>query len=98
MEHQRHNENLSAMMDSTGSFRRATTEKKKKFTAPTCNCGTYAILFESFTKDTPKQAFCRCFYFKTKAPHYNLLAWLDKYVTYFDGKDFIDVSSSNKLI
>ena len=37
---------------------------KKKWVAPECNCGIYAILFMSGTDMNPNRLFFRCSYFK----------------------------------
>ncbi|QHN92147.1 uncharacterized protein DS421_17g581180 [Arachis hypogaea] len=55
MEDQGYNESLSTMLGSIRSFRKVTIKKKKKLMAPTCNCGKYAILFESSTKDNSNE-------------------------------------------
>ncbi|MED6184005.1 hypothetical protein PIB30_043189 [Stylosanthes scabra] len=48
------------------------SRRKKKFAAPRCKCGSYAILFQSSTTTTP-----HCKYF----------AWLDEFVSSFSVKE-----------
>ncbi|MED6194434.1 hypothetical protein PIB30_028594 [Stylosanthes scabra] len=44
----------------------ALSKRKKKFVASRCNCGTYAILFESSTMDNPNRLFFGCAAFKAE--------------------------------
>ncbi|KAL4398070.1 hypothetical protein AHAS_Ahas01G0255100 [Arachis hypogaea] len=57
---------------------------KKKWVAPECNCGIYAILFMSGTDMNPNRLFFRCPYFKTPTPHCKYFYWLDDYVASFN--------------
>ncbi|RYR35102.1 hypothetical protein Ahy_A10g050243 [Arachis hypogaea] len=51
-------ESFSATVDSSGSsLVEVSKKRKKKFMAPTCNCGTYIILFESHTLENPNRFF-----------------------------------------
>ncbi|QHO39242.1 GRF zinc finger protein [Arachis hypogaea] len=88
-------EGSSALLGSTDSFRKGMNSRKKTFTAPTCNCETYAILFKSSTIDNLNRPFFGCAYFKTRISHRKFFAWMDEYVTSFHAKD---ITSSNKLV
>ncbi|MED6168858.1 hypothetical protein PIB30_015692 [Stylosanthes scabra] len=57
--------------------------RKKKFAAPRCNCGAYAILFHSSTSGNPNRLFFGCSNFKTSTLHCRYFAWLDEYVASF---------------
>ncbi|KAL4349172.1 hypothetical protein AHAS_Ahas10G0015400 [Arachis hypogaea] len=57
---------------------------KKKWVAPECYCGIYAILFMSGTDMKPNRLFFRCPYFKTPTPHCKYFCWLDDYVASFN--------------
>ncbi|XLR32481.1 hypothetical protein S83_060381 [Arachis hypogaea] len=54
-------------------------ERKKKFEHPHCNCGRYAILFESGTRLNPSRLFCCC-YFKIPQQHCKYFKWLDEMI------------------
>ncbi|MED6144227.1 hypothetical protein PIB30_013834 [Stylosanthes scabra] len=60
-----------------------TYRRKKKFSAPNCDCGAYAILFQSSTSANPNRLFFGCSKFKTTTPHCEYFAWLDEYVDAF---------------
>ncbi|MED6160850.1 hypothetical protein PIB30_055115 [Stylosanthes scabra] len=47
-----------------GSDGGASNRRKKKFAAPRCNCGAYAILFQSSTSSNPDRLFFGCSNFK----------------------------------
>ncbi|KAL4397412.1 hypothetical protein AHAS_Ahas01G0189300 [Arachis hypogaea] len=56
----------------------------KKWVAPECNCGVYAILFMSETDINPNRLFFQCSHFKTTRPHCKYFCWLDDYVASFN--------------
>ncbi|MED6168854.1 hypothetical protein PIB30_015472 [Stylosanthes scabra] len=72
----------SGSMGSSGSI--SALKKRSKFIAPECNCGTFAILFMSFTLRNPNRLFYGCPYFKTPAPHCKFFQWLNEYVACCD--------------
>ncbi|MED6144829.1 hypothetical protein PIB30_019073 [Stylosanthes scabra] len=75
----------SATLGSTGSAGAcAMKKKKKKFVAPECDCGAFAILSMSSTLENPNRLFFGCPYYKTPAPHCRFFAWLDEYVALFN--------------
>ncbi|MED6111883.1 hypothetical protein PIB30_056421 [Stylosanthes scabra] len=57
--------------------------RMRKFVAPRCRCGAYAILFQSSTSDNPNRLFFGCLNFKTSTPQCRYFAWLDEYVSSF---------------
>ncbi|MED6190024.1 hypothetical protein PIB30_101691 [Stylosanthes scabra] len=59
---------------STTSSHRGASTKKKRFVAPICHCGTYAILFESSPQINPNRLFLG------KGSHCKYFAWLDEYL------------------
>ncbi|MED6105955.1 hypothetical protein PIB30_000077 [Stylosanthes scabra] len=61
----------------------AGSKRKKKFHAPICNCGMYAILFQSSTNSNPNKLFFGCSNFKKSTPHCRYFAWLDDFVSSF---------------
>ncbi|MED6153032.1 hypothetical protein PIB30_097632 [Stylosanthes scabra] len=65
---------------STTSSHRGASTKKKRFVAPMCHYGTYAILFESSTQMNPNRLFFGCSHFKGKGSHCKYFAWLDEYL------------------
>ncbi|QHO05651.1 uncharacterized protein DS421_14g447990 [Arachis hypogaea] len=58
--------------------------KKKKFIAPRCRCGTHAILFLSSTELNPNRLFFGCPHFKSTKLHCKFFTWLDDYVASFE--------------
>ncbi|MED6157806.1 hypothetical protein PIB30_026883 [Stylosanthes scabra] len=74
-------ESLSVNIGSGVSSIRAVLKKKKKFVAPMCSCGAYAILFESSTPNNPNRLFFGYQYLKNRGSHCKFFAWLDDYVT-----------------
>ncbi|MED6150529.1 hypothetical protein PIB30_073211 [Stylosanthes scabra] len=72
---------------STGNSHGGAAMKKKRFVAPLCHCGTYAILFESSTQVNPNRLFFGCSHFKGKKSHCKYFAWLDEYVAPFHSND-----------
>ncbi|MED6125547.1 hypothetical protein PIB30_069491 [Stylosanthes scabra] len=69
----------SAIVGSGGSSIGGSS-RKRKFSAPRCSCGSYAILFECSTTTNPNRLFFGCQHFKTKGGHCRYFAWLDEYV------------------
>ncbi|MED6223085.1 hypothetical protein PIB30_070555 [Stylosanthes scabra] len=91
-------DSLSANVGSGGSTAGGSL-RKRKFCAPRCNCGAYAILFESLTPSNPNRLFFGCQHFKTKGPYYKYFAWLDEFVASApqgDGGIAVDVADPNK--
>ncbi|XP_057727780.1 uncharacterized protein LOC130947374 [Arachis stenosperma] len=70
----------SPILGSTGSMGEMANQGQKRFVAPRCHCGTYAILFQSSTAGNPNRLFFGCSYFKTASPHCKYFAWLDEYI------------------
>ncbi|MED6127857.1 hypothetical protein PIB30_092141 [Stylosanthes scabra] len=63
------------------------SRRKKKFPAPRCKCGSYAILFQSSTVGNPNRLFFGCSNFKTTTPHCKYFSWLDEFVSSFSVKE-----------
>ncbi|RYR29404.1 hypothetical protein Ahy_B01g053773 [Arachis hypogaea] len=77
-------ESWGSRMSADGSILEGASRRmKKKFVSPVCNCGSYAILFESGTSKNPKRHFFGCCYFKKNRGHCKYFAWLDEYVASF---------------
>ncbi|XLR31903.1 hypothetical protein S83_059803 [Arachis hypogaea] len=76
----------SPTLGSIGSIREKTNQGKKRFVAPRCHCGTYAILFQSSTAENSNRLFFCCSMFKTTTPHCKYFAWLDEYVESYSHK------------
>ncbi|MED6225160.1 hypothetical protein PIB30_091019, partial [Stylosanthes scabra] len=55
----------------------------KKFVAPICSCGDYALLFQSKTSSNPDRLFFGCQHFKRKGANCKYFVWLDEYVVCF---------------
>ncbi|MED6201663.1 hypothetical protein PIB30_097206 [Stylosanthes scabra] len=86
---------------STTNSHEGAAMKKKRFVAPICHCGTYAILFESSTQVNPIRLFFGCSYFKGKGFHCKYFAWLDEYVASChsnDGSRALEVEDPMKII
>ncbi|MED6204983.1 hypothetical protein PIB30_013749 [Stylosanthes scabra] len=64
----------TASSDSVGQPR------KKKFSSPRCDCGSYAIIFQSCTKINPDRFFLGCPNYNTSRSHCNYFHWLDMMV------------------
>ncbi|MED6189097.1 hypothetical protein PIB30_092427 [Stylosanthes scabra] len=54
--------------------------RKKKFSSPKYFCGSYAIIFQSFTKLNPDRFFIGCLHYNTPPPHRKYFYWLDMLV------------------
>ncbi|MED6139013.1 hypothetical protein PIB30_079879 [Stylosanthes scabra] len=67
--------NVGSGGSSAGGFSR-----RRKFSAPRCSSGAFAILFESSTPSNPNRLFFDCQHFKTKGSHCRYFAWLDEFV------------------
>ncbi|RYR73800.1 hypothetical protein Ahy_A02g008301 [Arachis hypogaea] len=77
-------ESWASGMSTDGSILEGASRRmKKKFVPSVCNCGSYAILFESGTSKNPRRLFFGCFYFKNNTGHCKYFAWLDEYVASF---------------
>ncbi|MED6191881.1 hypothetical protein PIB30_004960 [Stylosanthes scabra] len=51
--------------------------RKMKFSSLRCDCGCYAIIFQSCTKLNPDRFFLGCPNYNTTQPHCNYFYWLD---------------------
>ncbi|MED6145456.1 hypothetical protein PIB30_025435 [Stylosanthes scabra] len=51
--------------------------RKKKFSSPTCDCRSHAIIYQSCTKLNPDRFFLGCPHFNTSRPHCSYFCWLD---------------------
>ncbi|MED6140440.1 hypothetical protein PIB30_093265, partial [Stylosanthes scabra] len=77
------NSSSGHVVSGRGNVGGAWNKKRKKFNAPICYCGTYAILFQTSTSTNPNRLFFGCSNFKTSIPHCRYFVWLDEYVSSF---------------
>ncbi|MED6162851.1 hypothetical protein PIB30_074354 [Stylosanthes scabra] len=77
-------ESWGTTIGSGGSSVGGTSKKmKKKFVAPICSYGDYAILFQTTTSTNPKRFFLGCQHFKRGGGNCKYFVWLDEYVACF---------------
>nr|MED6143234.1 hypothetical protein [Stylosanthes scabra] len=65
--------------------------RKKKFVSPRCDCGSYAIIFQSCTKLNPDRFFLDCPNYNTSQVHCKYFYWLNALV-----EENIDIGSFSR--
>ncbi|MED6198613.1 hypothetical protein PIB30_068047 [Stylosanthes scabra] len=91
------NHNWSGIPSGRSSDGGSRNKRKKKFAAPTCHCGIYAILFQSSTTGNANGYFLgvQTLRYLTTTPHYRYFACLDEYADAFSVYEVVEITQDS---